>query len=239
MNNDQRVSDISVASLKAIIRECNEEILGNIAKLSEEVGQLKTANDGLVHEMELLKEENNMLKHRLNELETNIKGKNLVIRGLSIQQTNVYEIQKLCREVIRAENCTRIKSTRTLYQRNGMAAVLVQFETESDVEGILKKTENLKGTQIYVERDLNAERRLDKIIMIQLRRKLMDFSKKHQIKVRDDRLKIENRWFKWNLEKKLVCGTFNAINILHELYGEEFNLNIDYHFLKNELNLKN
>lgn len=239
MSNEQRVSDISVASLKAIIKECNEEILGRLSTLSEEVEQLKMANDGLVHEMNLLKDENNMLKRRLNDLETNIKGKNLVFRGLSIQQTNVFEIQKLCQEVLRTPNNIRAKSARTLYQRNGIAAVLVQFETENEVEDILHRTNFLKGTQIYIERDLNAERRLDKIVMLQLRRKLMDFSKKYKIKVRDDKLKIENKWFKWNSEKKLVCGMTSAINIFKELYGEDFNLNVKYNILKNDLNLKN
>lgn len=134
-----------------------------------------------------------MLKLRLNDLQTSIKVHNLVFRGLSIQQTNVAEIQKICQEVVRIENNIHVKSTRILYQRNGFAAVLVQFETESEVEAILKRTKNLKGTQIYIERDINADRRLDKIIMLQLRRKLMEYSNKYKIKVRDDKLKIENR----------------------------------------------
>lgn len=67
----------------------------------------------------------------------------------------------------------------------------------------------------------------------------MEYSNKYKIKVRDDKLKIENRWFKWNSEKILLCGTSNAINVFKELYGEEFNLNIKYNILKNELNIKN
>lgn len=239
MNNEQKVSDINVASLKTIIRECNEEVLGRITSLSEEVNHLKVINDGLAHEMEVLKTENNMLKRRLNELENNIKGKNLIFRGLNSQQTNIGEIQKICQQVLKVEIEKGVKSVKTLYQRNGSAAVVVEFETESDVELILSKTSYLKGRQIYIERDLNAERRLDKIIMIKLRRQLIDFSKKHQVKVRDDRIKVADKWFKWNSEKRLVCGPCNAVNVMGELYGEDFNLNLKYDIIKNSLNLKN
>lgn len=239
MNSEQqKVSDISVANLKAIIKECNEEVLGRISTLSEEVNNLKTLNDGLIHEMELMKMENNMLKRRLTDIETNIKGKNLVIRGLSLQQTNISEIQKLCQEVLKIENRASIKSVKTLYQRNEMAAVLVEFDSSSNVEDVLKKTSNLKGTHIYIERDLNAERRLDKVIMLQLRRQLLAFSKKHQVKVRDDRIQIGSKWFKWNMEKNLVCGTSDALNIMQELYGDEFNLNIKYYIIKKNVRFK-
>ncbi|XP_059226688.1 uncharacterized protein LOC131998414 [Stomoxys calcitrans] len=83
-----------------------------------------------------------------------------------------------------------VKSVKTLYQKERMTAVLVEFESENDVEDVISKTRNLRGTNIYVERDLNAERRRDKIIMLQLRKQLMEFSKAHQIKIRDDKLRV-------------------------------------------------
>lgn len=236
-NEQQKVSELSVANLKAIIKECNEEVLGSIAKLSEDVKELKSQNEALVHEMELLKEENNLLKRRLNDLESQIKGKNLVFRGIAAGQANKIEIQKLCSTVLQVEKT--VKSVKTLYQKERMTAVLVEFESENDVEDVISKTRNLRGTNIYVERDLNAERRRDKIIMLQLRKQLMEFSKAHQIKIRDDKLRVGSKWFKWNKDRKLVCGTIDAITVMKELFGDNFNLNIKYNILKKNWESKN
>lgn len=239
MSNEQKVADLNVADLKAIIKGCNEEILVNIATLKDEVSQLKTQNEILVKEMEVLKMDRATSKRRLLDLESHIKGKNLIFKGLSMHQANASEIQKLCLEVLKTDPIPNVKSTKILFHKNEMVTVLTEFGTENDVQQILKQTNNLKGTNMYIERDLNIERQMDKRIMLQLKKLLLNYNKSHQIRVRDDRLKIANKWFNWNNEKQLVCGKQNTAEALKGLYGEEFNLNIKYKILKNNLYSKN
>ncbi|XP_075150847.1 uncharacterized protein LOC142224955 [Haematobia irritans] len=82
----------------------------------------------------------------------------LVVRGISQQQANIPEIKKICQEVLKTERYQNMKSVKTLYRKKDEVVVLVEFGTAEDVEDILMKTRNLKGTNIYIERDLNAER---------------------------------------------------------------------------------
>lgn len=235
----QKLSDITVDDLKNIMKENKVEILEGLAKVTDEIRQLKTQNEYLMHEIDLLKMERDKDRKRIAMLEAQIKGKNLIFKGLNSQKSAKDEVNKICKEVLKIEDTSGIKSTRKLFERDGKMTVLVEFQFEENITEVISKTNMLKGTAIYIERDLDAEKQQNKVVLLQLRREVQNMSRKYPIIVRDDRMKINGKWFKFDKNKNLLCGNQDGLIILKELYDNDFNIDVSYNVLFNKLNLKN
>lgn len=98
-----------------------------------------------------------------------------------------------------------------------------------------KIQKKLAGTKISVERDILPLKQEKKKVFLQIKKKVLNISKKHKVMVRDDKLKIKDKWFAWNGENKLMCGKEDGRDALKSLYGDEVeNLDLDYeNILKN------
>lgn len=235
----QKLSELTVDDLKAIMKETNVEILAGLAKLTDEVRELKTQNEFLMHEIELLKLEREKDRRRIAILESQIKGKNLIFKGLDSKKSPNEAVKSICTDVLKMIDTTGIKSTKKIFEKEGKMTILVEFQANDNIEDVIKKTTELKGTGIYIERDLDAEKQQNKVVLLQLKKEILAASKKYRILVRDDRLKVNNKWLKFNKEKKLVCGKDDGVTVLKEFYGNELNIIINYDLLLNKLNLKN
>lgn len=198
----QKITDLSVDDLKNIIKESYGEVLEGLAKLTEEVRELKTQNEFLMHEIELLKLERDKDLRRIAVLESQIKGKNLIFKGLDSKKLANEAVNAVCSEVLKMTDKTGIKSTKKLFEKEGKMTVLVEFQSNDNVEDVLKKTPELKGTAIYIERDIDSEKQQNKVVLLQLKKEILAVSEKYRILVRDDRFNVNKKWLKWNKEKK-------------------------------------
>ncbi|XP_054729228.1 uncharacterized protein LOC129238211 [Anastrepha obliqua] len=236
----QKVGDLDVETLKLIIKESNNEMLEKLNELSSDVAELKKQNEYLSQEIEKIKAEKNMDKIRLAQLEDHIKKQNLIFKGLTVSTSTKEAVDKVCKEVLQINDASIVKSTKKIYERDGKMTVLAEIRSEKDIGDIFKKSSKLAGTTIYVERDLNLERQQDKKVMMQLKKDIMAISSKHRIGVRDDRMKVANKWLRWNKDKKLVCGMEDANITLQLLYENRLqNVKIDYNILLSKIISKN
>ena len=83
---------------------------------------------------------------------------------------------------------------------------VAEFNSENAVRDILRHTKNLQRTRISVEYDRNEDRQFNKKVMMELKNIILAKSKLHKVSVRNDKLRIENKWFQCNTNKVLCCG---------------------------------
>lgn len=118
--------------------------------------------------------------------------------------------------------------------------VIVEMETAISIQDVLKNTRKLAGTDVYIERDIIPKKQQMKKVSLLLKKKILAISKKHKIQIREDRMKIKDRWFNWNNDRKLVSGNAEGETELVKLYGEEIKaINLEFEKLLNELPAKN
>lgn len=173
------------------------------------------------------------------QLEDQLKSKDLLFKGLNINKSLIDEVAKVCKNNLNLHSTT-IKSTRKIFERNGKMTVLAEFDSLQSVQEVLQETRKLKGTSIYIEKDLSVERQQDKKVMLQLRRLIRAASTKHTVKVVSDKIKVGSCWMRWNKDKKLVSGNQEAEFVFEKMYGNILsNININYNVLLENSKSKN
>lgn len=150
------------------------------------------------------------------------------------------EVKKVCNEILKIPDTSILKSAKKLTERDGKVTVLAELDSEESTYIVLNNTKKLSGTNIFIERDLNVERQKDKRAMLRLKKEIGNISNLHRLVVRDDRIRIGDKWFKWSHNKQLICGSLEAEPILKQLYGEQvLSINLQYQYLLNKNNSKN
>lgn len=235
----RKIGDLLVDDLKSIIKEGNKEVLDRLDNLSGDVTDLKRQNEMLKQEVEVLKNEKDSDRRRIAQLEDQFKRKNLIFKGVPASNS-VNEVKKICNEILEIPEPVILKSTKKLNERDGKVMLLAELDSEQSTIDVLKNTKKLAGTDIYIERDLNVDRQKDKKAMLRLKKEVLSVSKFHRVVVRDDRIRIVDKWFKWSSNKQLMCGTSEAESILKMFYGEKaLSINLNYDYLLNRTVSKN
>lgn len=215
-----------------------EDIKQEITSIGSEINSLKAENQNLREELNKVKKENAEQKKDITWLQNQIRSNKIFIKGLISATKPMDEVRKLFRETLKIT--ADISNVRKVFERNGKMAVLVELGTPQAIDEVFRNTKNLAGTNISVERDLIPKRQQQKKAFLGLRKQILAVSKQYKILVRDDKLKINNIWFKWNNENKLICGNSNGEEELVKLYGENIkSININFNQLSQNLFSKN
>lgn len=236
VNESQKVNDLSVSDLKNLmketIQETNKEIIESVAILSAQVNLLLEKNKALQEEMEKLRAEREMDHRTITILEDQIKRKNIIFKGIDLENNLGEAVKKVCRENLKIQSSVDVKSVKRISNWNGKMSVVAELGSEEAVQDLFKNTRNLAGTTISVERDLNMEKKEQKKVMLQLKKQLLSINRSHRISVRDEKIRIDEKFLIWNRSKELVCGQRKGVDVLYELYGESVNkLNLSYNNL--------
>lgn len=225
----RKVSDLDVEDLKMIMKNINKEVLEKLEIISGDVYALKQQNVWLKEQVDGLQADKELDRKRIVQLEEQIKSKNLLFKGLEAKQAVLDEVSKVCTEKLELPTASIIKSTRKIFERDGKMTALTEFDSTQSVEKVLQKAKNLAGSKIFIERDLNVDRQQDKKVMLQLKKEIKVLSTAHKLAVVNDKLKIKDKWFRWNKNKKLVCGQQDVDVILSSLYANRYSkIVIDY-----------
>lgn len=238
--NSVKVGELSVEDLRSIFRDENKEVLDKLNYLTDDFNDLKKQNEMLKQEIQNIQAEKDSDRKRIAQLEDQFKRKNLIFKGLPSSKSTVNEVKKVCNEILKIPDTSILKSAKKLTERNGKITVLAELDSEQSTYVVLNNTKELKGTNIYIERDLNVDRQKDKRAMLRLKKEIVKVSKIHRVIVRDDRLRIADKWFKWSQHKQLLCGQSEAEPIMKQLYGDQaLGINLQYEYLVNENISKN
>lgn len=228
----RKVGELFVDDLRQIIKDSNREVLEKLSTLSGDVENLKEQNNQLKQEVEDLKVDKDVDRRRISQLEKQIKSKNLILKGLNAKSSVNSVVNKIYFDKLKLPKSVKIRYTKKLYERNDKMAVLAELDSSQSVQSALQNAKKLAGTSIYVERDLTQEKQKDKRVMLQLKKDIVAVSKSHRIAVISDRIRVKDKWFRWNKEKKLVCGQEEADCAIKDLYPDVYDkINFNYNTL--------
>ena len=230
--SNQKVADLDVSQLIEIIKGTNQEIVDKLDSLAESVEDVKHKNDELTKEVVALKAEREKDRLRICLLEDEIRRNNLIFIGLSTEDTPKAEIQKVCSEILGLPSPPKILYAKKIFEREGKMTALAKLDSEETVETILENSKKLAESDIYIERDLSQEKRLDKKVMLELKKNITKTSTKYRVQVRNHRIKIDDKWFHWNNEKMLMCGKQDGYKTLQNMYGKNTMKKIDTSYQK-------
>lgn len=227
-NLDERLKDLST---KSDLDDVKSEI-------SSEVNALRMENKHLKEEMAKMKKENEENKKDIKWLENQVKTNKLFIKGLYSAKEPFTEVRNFFKDKLQIE--PNIQAVRKIFDKNEKMSVVVEFESSQSVEEVLKNTRKLAGSSISVERDLIPRKQQDKKAFLILKKRILAVSKEHKVLVRDDKLKIKDKWFKWNNANELVTGNSDGENVLITIYGEVIkSISCKYDDIMQNLNQKN
>lgn len=215
-----------------------EDIKCEIIAISTDINALKSENQSLKEELSKVKIENSQYKKDITWLENQIRSSKLFIKGLPSAKNPKEEVQKLFREKLNVTAST--KNVRKVFDRNGKMAVIAELENEDALQQIFRNTKKLSGSDISIERDMIPNKQQHKKTFLILRKQILAVSKQHKVVVREDKLKIKDRWFKWNSDHKLVSGNADGEKELVKLYGEDIKtICLNYYQLNDDSYPKN
>lgn len=217
-----------------------EEIKNNVSGLSLKLDEVKSENQLLKNEITQLREEREKDHQQIVYLQEHIKRNNLIFKGIDTKSTLEDSVRDCCKNNLKISEEIVLLSTRKLYEKNGKVGVVAEFSSGEAVKDIFKNTKNLAGSKIIVERDLTTEKQQDKRVMLELKKRIKEVSSKHKIMVRNEKIKISDKWLMWNKNKILISGNQNGNVVLENLYGQAINsVNFNYHEILTKLNSKN
>lgn len=196
-----------------------EEIRKEITSVSTLINSLQNENLELKQKLDEVTRENNEVKRQINWLKSQIKCTKLFIRGLPTNKSIYKAVQNLIQNDMGIK--LKIVNVRKIYERYNMMSALVELENQEAVNEVLRNTKKLANTRITIERDMEPIKQQKKKKLLDIKRKLLAINKDHKIVVREDRMRVKDKWFMLNNNFKLVAGKYDGIDELEKIYGEQ------------------
>lgn len=217
-----------------------EEIKLNASGLSSKLDEVKTENECLRKEVIQLRDEKEKDHQQIMYLQEHIKRNNIIFQGIAYGKSLEDAVKTCCKENLKMSQEINLLSTRKLYENDGKMGVVAEFSSGEVVKEVFKNVKNLAGSKIIIERDLSIEKQQDRRVFLEIKKSFRELKGKHHILVRNEKMKIGDKWFWWNKNKNLVCGTDDVTKVLENLFGQAFkSVNINYNEILTKLNSKN
>lgn len=176
----------------------------------------------------------------MSRFENDMVKKKIIIRGLESQKSIYDAVRKFFKNELKIGKSVEIEQARKMFENQNKMTVMVELRSISMVAEVFKHTKNLAGKSIYVERELGADRRQNKSIMLELKRDILKMDKTKRVTVKDDLIIVDGKRLFWSKEKKLMCDEKLGEEVLKQIYGEKIiSITLDYNKIFNKLNSKN
>lgn len=169
----------------------------DVVKISEQVIQLK---DGVCNQ-----------EKRLNQIEWKQRSKNLIFKNIPQKTEYKPYITSLLHNIMQLKHiCPGSIYTLKTIKEKKLVIVLVEFSSNEDVRDIIRKVQTLKGTNIIIERDLSAEERERKGLLLVIRREVLRKAAENDVSVKvvvsDNKIKFDSTVFLFDKTcKDFVC----------------------------------
>lgn len=152
-----------------------ESLEGDIKKLNEENLSLKNIIIANQQQIESQNQLIGMHSRTLNSIDNDRRRNNLIFKNVSKGADTKTSVESLCFETLQLKvEDIKIKKVIKLSERNGRWTLLVNFDDNKSVGAVLGNVKNLKGSNIYVERDLGEERRQNQKILLKLKKEVSE-----------------------------------------------------------------
>lgn len=243
ISDDRKVGDIQVKDLKEVIKSITSEVIKDlftqVQLLTGNLAKLEVENTTLKNSIKLLQEESGFRRRELLNLEDQVKRKNVIVKGLNSTESPREALKQLFSTTLElSAQMINIRSVKKIYDKNNKMGIIAELNSEEEVHEILKRTRKLNGSQsqISIEKDLNSERQINKKVMLQLKKDVLQVDRSQRVTVRDDRMRIADHWFFWNQKWELQSGRANGLAIMDQIYGKRINVDFNYTNIFNKMN---
>lgn len=186
--------------------------------LEEKMDRVIAENLALKKEIEELKKREIRTSYTVENLVNKSKAKNLVFRGMEESDNNdkVKIIKQMCEEVLQLSNVS-INKAFNLRSNGKKDVILVEFNEESTALEVLKNANKLKGTGIFIHRDLCERTRRRRRCLLKIREKIKQMDDKALVGIRNSHFIFKGKSFSWDFEEGLKCNGRDGLGCLTEL----------------------
>jgi len=199
--------------------------LKNLPTKSDVEG-LKQDNDDnarLKDEVISLRSDREADKRTINMLLAQQKKKNVVVKGLKVDKNCKLAVKTLVEEKLQL-NGSRVSDVRKLNEWDCKMMVLVDCESQGEEENILKNGHKLRGSQVFLDKDLAVEKQASKVALLELKKFLLAIRRETKVKVQNDSINVDGNWMSFNNNKVFMWQRKPAESRLKEVYGNSLEM---------------
>lgn len=216
------------------------EVKDNVKEVKSEVNKLIEENKNLQDEIHMLKRNREQDQQRMRRLEEDLGKKKLIIKGLTSQRYPKEAVKNMFYDKLNIHNGVEVEYVKKIHEKDEKMSVLVELKSAEMVSEVFRNVKKLRGTSIFIERDLCTERQTNKKVMLQLKREFLKLNKNKKIRVTNDKLVIDGKWFSWNNNKILMCGKKTGMEELVNIFGHSIqNVSLDFKIIMANIDSKN
>lgn len=198
---------------------------------SEDIESLKLNNEEIMITLKNLGEDRDSFKKKFEQIDREMRRKNVIIRGVNFNRNNLYEeLRNFFTNKMGINDQMEINELKVLKGRGQSAeTVLIQFAKTESVVKIFQNIRKLTGNNLSIERDYSAEirKKMSKLLKIKkfFKKNLADKKDKEKIiKVFGDRMVIEKSNFFWE-NGQLWCENELGYIKLNSIFAYQCNEN--------------
>lgn len=167
-------ANAEIAPIKENIQGMKDEIVA----LKLEVADLKTENACIVGKL-------SKAEQTISHIDKDAREMNLIFYKVPRTNNAKEAVEEICVNLMKVQGALDIRKCIILKSANGTNNVLTKFGSPNIVNAVLKNARNLKGSNIWVARDMDEEERQCQRVLLKLKKTIegIDNSKKNKIKV--------------------------------------------------------
>lgn len=223
-----------LSTVKNEIKEClTEELDARFQNIptKEELLQVRQELESLKIDCEQYQKEKYGLQNRLTAIERTLREKNLIFSNVSVSTNPAKVVEDICSGNLGVNNVNIKKVIKLKEDRSkNSSTILAEFSDESTVNLLLQQAKRLKGTKIGLSRDLPAETREARNILLKIRKEIQKASstEKLNIKVFNNKLIVDN--------VTLILNSNYFGDRKNNIDGRKYlkdNFNVDFDVVKN------
>lgn len=223
-----------LSTVKNEIKEClTEELDARFQNIptKEELLQVRQELESLKIDCEQYQKEKYGLQNRLTAIERTLREKNLIFSNVSVSTNPAKVVEDICSGNLGVNNVNIKKVIKLKEDRSkNSSTILAEFSDESTVNLLLQQAKRLKGTKIGLSRDLPAETREARNILLKIRKEIQkaNSTEKLNIKVFNNKLIVDN--------VTLILNSNYFGDRKNNIDGRKYlkdNFNVDFDVVKN------
>lgn len=196
-------------------------------RLENQLIKLTDENAAMKTEISNLKGQNLQLKNTVDNLIMFSKRKRLIFGGIPIikEGEEITAVKELCSSILGIKDELLIDRAFKVGRKDREnRPLLVEFIRTSDVVKILKNTKNLKGTGIWVNKDLPYDIRNKKKKLLEIRFKIKTVHPDARIIMSDSFFVYNNKKFHWEDGRGLMTGEEDGVQVLKQMTNQQFTM---------------
>jgi hypothetical protein len=193
----------------------------DLAQLSEKVSKIDVENEAQREEIDNLKSQNKAILNKLLDLESRSRRNNLIFRGLKYgQKTSDYRyvVESFCSSVM---GNNKIVVNRAHPLGRDQNAIIAHIPYDPDIEYIMSRVKDLKGTGYSVHRDFPKEVRVKRACLAAVRAEVEKIGGQRRMPLVFDHLTINRCRFTWE-EGRLMAGQRDGVTVLNDMFQHDF-----------------